>query len=51
MLSPFLFHIARLTFDLAFENIIKAAVVTHPSLFKSDDMDVRNSQTPPDSES
>jgi dienelactone hydrolase len=41
-----LFHIARLTFDLAFENIIQAAVVAHPSLFKPDDMDVRNSQTP-----
>jgi hypothetical protein len=46
MLSLFLFHIARLTFDLAFENIIQAAVVAHPSLFKPEDLDVRRSQTP-----
>ena len=46
MLSPSLFHIARLTFDLAFENIIQAAVVAHPSLFKPEDLDVRRSQTP-----
>jgi len=31
---------ARLTFDLAFENIIKAAVVTHPSLFKPEHLDI-----------
>jgi dienelactone hydrolase len=40
-----LFHIARLTFDLAFENIIHAAVVAHPSLFKPEDLDVSRSQT------
>jgi hypothetical protein len=40
MLSPFLFHLARLTFDLAFENIIQAAVVAHPSLYKPEDLDV-----------
>ena len=45
MLSPFLLYIARLTFDLAFENIIQAAVVAHPSLFKPEDLDVSRSQT------
>lgn len=40
-----MFYIARLTFDLAFENIIQAAVVAHPSLFKPEDLDVRRSQT------
>lgn len=39
-------NLARLTFDLAFENIIQAAVVAHPSLFKPEDLDVRRSQTP-----
>jgi dienelactone hydrolase len=46
MLSPYLFRTARLTFDLAFENIIQAAVVAHPSLFKPEDLDVRRSQIP-----
>jgi hypothetical protein len=38
------FHIARLVFDLAFENLIHAAVVAHPSLLKPEDLDVRHSQ-------
>ena len=29
-----LVHIGRYTFDLAFENVIKVAVVSHPSLLK-----------------
>ncbi|KAH9991596.1 dienelactone hydrolase endo-1,3,1,4-beta-D-glucanase [Russula vinacea] len=39
---------ARLTFDLAFENIIHAAVVAHPSLFKPEDLDtyVEKSKVP-----
>jgi hypothetical protein len=31
-------------FDLAFENLIHAAVVAHPSLLKPEDLDVRHSQ-------
>ena len=46
MPSPFLFHIGRLAFDLALENVIQAAVVAHPSRFKPEDLDVRHSQTP-----
>jgi hypothetical protein len=45
MLSPFLFKLGRLVFDLAFENIIHAVVVAHPSLLKPEDLDVRHSQT------
>ena len=37
-LSPF--PLARLVFDLAFENIIRVAVITHPSLFTPKDLDV-----------
>ncbi|KAF8480350.1 alpha/beta-hydrolase [Russula ochroleuca] len=39
---------ARLTFDLAFENIIHTAVVAHPSLFKPEDLDtyVEKSKVP-----
>ena len=44
MLSPITFHIARIVIDLAFENIIHAAVVAHPSLLKPEDLDVRPSQ-------
>jgi hypothetical protein len=34
--------LGRYTFDLAFENIIKVAVVSHPSLLKvPDDLEVR----------
>jgi hypothetical protein len=32
---------ARLVFDLAFDNVIHAAVVSHPSLLKPEDLDVR----------
>jgi dienelactone hydrolase len=42
MLSPFPFQIAPLVFDLAFENIIRAAVIAHPSLLKPESLDVRN---------
>ena len=45
MLSPFGSHIARLVFDLAFDNLIHTAVVAHPSLLKPEDLDVRLSQT------
>jgi dienelactone hydrolase len=41
MLNSLLFHIARLVFDLAFDNIIHVAVVAHPSLLKPEDLDVR----------
>jgi hypothetical protein len=40
-----LFVTARLVFDLAFDNVIQAAVVSHPSLLKPDDLDVRHRQT------
>jgi dienelactone hydrolase len=43
MLSPFSFQLARLVFDLAFDNLIHVAVVAHPSLLKREDLDVRNS--------
>ena len=43
MLSLFLFQLARLVFDLAFDNIIHVAVVAHPSLLKPEDLDVRHS--------
>src|SRR6266849_2523359 len=43
MLIPFLFQLARLVFDLAFDNVIQAAVVAHPSLLKPEDLDVRQS--------
>ena len=39
------FHIARIVFDLAFDNVIHAAVVAHPSLLQPKDLDVRRSQT------
>jgi hypothetical protein len=39
------FHLARLVFDLAFDNVIHAAVVSHPSLLKPEDLDVRLTQT------
>ncbi len=39
----FLFQIARLVFDLAFDNVIHVAVVAHPSLLKPEDLDVRHS--------
>ena len=39
------FHIARLVFDLAFDNVIHAAVVAHPALLEPKDFDVRRSQT------
>lgn len=42
MLSPYLFQQARLVFDLAFDNVIHAAVVAHPSLLKPEDLDVRH---------
>ena len=45
MLSPFVFRIGRLVFDLAFDNIIHVAVVAHPSLLKPEDLDVRHLQT------
>jgi hypothetical protein len=32
---------ARLSFDLAFENIIQAAAVAHPAFIKEEDLDVR----------
>ena len=38
-------HTARLTFDLAFENIIQAAAIAHPAFIKSEDFDVRHSKT------
>jgi len=31
---------ARLVFDLAFENLIRVAVITHPSLFTAKDLDI-----------
>ncbi|KAH8996432.1 hypothetical protein EDB86DRAFT_2829106 [Lactarius hatsudake] len=31
---------ARLVFDLAFENIIRVAVITHPSLLTTEDLDI-----------
>jgi len=31
---------ARLTFDLAFENIIQAAAIAHPAFIKSEDLDI-----------
>ena len=43
MLSLFLFQLARLVFDLAFDNVIHVAVVAHPSLLKPEDLDVRHS--------
>ena len=43
MLSPFLSQLARLVFDLAFDNVIHVAVVAHPSLLKPEDLDVRYS--------
>ena len=43
MLSSFLFQLARIVFDLAFDNVIKVAVVAHPSLLKPEDLDVRHS--------
>src|ERR1700679_1635228 len=43
MLSLFLFQLARLVFDLAFDNVINVAVVAHPSLLKPEDLDVRQS--------
>lgn len=43
MLSLFLFQLARLVFDLAFDNVIQVAVVAHPSLLKPEDLDVRHS--------
>lgn len=36
-----IFPLARLVFDLAFENIIRVSVITHPSLLKPEDLDVR----------
>ena len=42
MLSLFLFQLARLVFDLAFDNVIQVAVVAHPSLLKPEDLDVRH---------
>ena len=42
MLSLFLFQIARLVIDLAFDNAIQVAVVAHPSLLKHEDLDVRH---------
>ena len=32
---------ARLVFDLAFDNVIHVAVISHPSLLKPEDLDVR----------
>jgi len=32
---------ARLSFDLAFENIIQAAAIAHPAFIKEEDLDVR----------
>jgi hypothetical protein len=43
MLSPFPFQLARIVFDLAFDNVIQAAVVAHPSFLKPEDLDVRHS--------
>ena len=43
MLNPSLFQLARLVFDLAFDNVIQVAVVAHPSLLKPEDLDVRYS--------
>ena len=43
MLSPILFRLARIVFDLAFDNVIQAAVVAHPSLLNPEDLDVRHS--------
>ena len=37
--SPF--SLARLVFDLAFDNTIHVAVVSHPSLLQPKDLDVR----------
>jgi dienelactone hydrolase len=36
------FCTARLVFDLAFDNVIHAAVISHPSLLKPEDLDVRH---------
>ena len=35
------FCTARLVFDLAFDNVIHAAVISHPSFLKPEDLDVR----------
>jgi dienelactone hydrolase len=43
VLSPFLFQLARLVFDLAFDNVIHVGVVAHPSLLKPEDLDVGHS--------
>lgn len=40
--SPF--SPARLVFDLAFDNVIKVSVVSHPSLLNREDLDVRRSE-------
>jgi hypothetical protein len=39
------FFTARLVFDLAFDSSIHVAVVSHPSLLKHEDLDVRYPQT------
>jgi hypothetical protein len=36
---------ARLAFNLAFENIIQAAVIAHPAWIQEEDFDVRRLQT------
>ena len=41
MLISLPFCTARLVFDLAFDNVIHVAVVSHPSLLKPEDLDVR----------
>jgi hypothetical protein len=41
MLIPLTFCTGRLVFDLAFDNVIHVAVVSHPSLLKPEDLDVR----------
>ena len=43
MLSLLLFRLGRIVFDLAFDNVIQAAVVAHPSLLNPEDLDVRHS--------
>jgi dienelactone hydrolase len=41
-LTPFVYVKARLSFDLAFDNIIQAVALAHPSFFQPQDYDVRH---------
>jgi hypothetical protein len=38
------FSPGRLVFNLAFDNLIQVAAVSHPSLLKREDLDVRHSE-------